>query len=302
AQRDPRLHRRPRRRRRRLARLLRRRELALRHLPRPLRRRGRRPPPADPLRAGRHPHHLVHPRPHRRDLPRPDEGRRRRRPRDRPPRLFPREPAGDDRRAGAGRPREVHRPRDGVGRQAAARLRRALVGALRGDRRPPPGARHRVRQLPDERRLHPLLRPGRRPLDPHRLRPARRNLDAPAGPRRGDRPRRDRRQLVPGRPAADALHQGRPELPRLRQPARHRTPVARPVRLGLPRAGLRRLPADDPPGRLRPPPGAPDAGAPDRLHREPPGGPLGDVRGGRRRLPATPPAARRSGVARGRPI
>ena len=35
-----------------------------------------------------------------------------------------------------------------------------------------------------------------------------------------DRPRRDRRQLVPGRPAADDVHQGGAEQPRLRQSAR----------------------------------------------------------------------------------
>ena len=41
-----------------------------------------------------------------------------------------------------------------------------------------------------------------------------------------DRPRRDRGQLVRGRPAADDVHQGVAQQPRLRQSARHRGDVA----------------------------------------------------------------------------
>ena len=47
-----------------------------------------------------------------------------------------------------------------------------------------------------------------------------------------------------------------PEQPRLRQPARHRADVARPVRLGLPRVRLRGVHDDDPPRRQRPAAGA----------------------------------------------
>ena len=69
---DPLRVRRRRRRRGRLARLLRRRGLARRHLARPVRRRGRRAAPAQAVRALRHEDDLVHPRPLDRDLPRAD--------------------------------------------------------------------------------------------------------------------------------------------------------------------------------------------------------------------------------------
>ncbi len=52
---------------------------------------------------------------------------------------------------------------------------------------------------------------------------------------RRDRPDRDPGLLVPRRPAADDVHQEGPEQPRLRQPARYRADLARPVRLGLSR-------------------------------------------------------------------
>ena len=101
----------------------------------------------------------------------------------------------------------------------------------------------------------------------------------------GDRPGRDPGQLVPRRPAADDVHQGQPEQPRVRQPAPHRGDVARPVRLGLPREGLRRLHVHDPPGRLRPAAGAADARAADRAHQLPRRRALGDLRRDRRGLP-----------------
>ena len=78
-----------------------------------------------------------------------------------------------------------------------------------------------------------------------------RTLDGAAGQGQGNRPRRDPGQLVPGRPAAHDVHQGGPELARLRQPRDSRTNVARPVRLGLPGNGPGRLHHDHPPGRLR---------------------------------------------------
>ena len=133
-------------------------------------------------------------------------------------------------------------------------------------------------------RLPPLLRPRRRPLDEDRLLEAARGVDEAARPRRGDRPGRDPGQLVPRRPAADDVHQGRPEQPRLRQPAAPRGDLARPVRLRLPRGGLRGLRDDDPPGRRRPPAGDPDARAADRVHLGPRRRPLGDDGRDRRRL------------------
>ena len=72
---------------------------------------------------------LVHPRPFDRDLPRADAGGRRRRPRDRHARLQPRKPGRDDAGAGGGDLRQVHRGDQQTHRQAAARLRRAVVGA-----------------------------------------------------------------------------------------------------------------------------------------------------------------------------
>ena len=136
-------------------------------------------------------------------------------------------------------------------RAASHRLRRAVVGV-------PPVTNelllergHQVRPLVDAQRLPALLRPGRRQWTKIDYTQAGRGLDEAAGARAGDRPRRDPGELVPRRPAADDVHQDQPEQPRLRQPAPPRGDVARPVRLGLPRDGLRRVDHHDPPGRLR---------------------------------------------------
>ena len=64
-------------------------------------------------------------------------------------------------------------------------------------------------------------------LERHRLFQEGRGVDASAQARQGDRPRRDRRQLVCRRPAADDVHEEGAEQPRLRQPARHRGNLAR---------------------------------------------------------------------------
>ena len=90
----------------------------------------------------------------------------------------------------------------------------------------------------------------------------------PLAARRGDRPDRDPGQLVPRRPAADDVHQDGAEQPRLRQPARHRAALARPVRLGLPRVRLRRLHDDDPSRRERPARSARHARADHRAHQQ----------------------------------
>src|SRR5437763_1441 len=93
----------------RLARLVRRRRLARRHLARHLRRRDRNAAPVEALRAQRPEDDLVHTRTLDRDVPRADEDGRRRRARDRHARLLAREPDLDDPRAGGGRPPQVHR-------------------------------------------------------------------------------------------------------------------------------------------------------------------------------------------------
>ena len=111
---------------------------------------------------------------------------------------------------------------------------------------------HQVRPLAHAPRLRAVLRASRRLLDPDRLLGADRDdWMKPLVRGRGDRPRRDPGELVPRRPAADDVHQDQPQLARLRQPAPSRGDVARPVRLGLPRAGLRRGDLHHPPGRLR---------------------------------------------------
>ena len=171
-----------------------------------------------------------------------------------------------------------------VSRPPPDRLRRALVGVLERHQRAPAQARDQVRPQPDAPRLRPVLRAGRRLVDEDRLLEEARGVDEAARPRRGDRPDRDPGELVPRRPPADDVHQGRPEQPRLRQPAAPRGDLARPVRLRLPRGGLRRLRDDDPPGRERPTAGDPDARAADRVHLGPRRRPLGDDGRDRRRL------------------
>ena len=116
------------------------------------------------------------------------------------------------------------------------------------------------------RDFRPVLRPRRRLVDEDRLLEAARRVDAAARARRGDGPDRDPGELAPGRPAADDVHQGSAEQPRLRQPPASRGAVARPVRLRLPRGGLRGLRHDRPPGCRGAPAGDPHAGAPDRAH------------------------------------
>ena len=235
------LHRRRRGRGRRLARLLRRRGLARRHLARPLRRRGRQPPPPQAVRQVRPEDDLVHPGPLDRDVPGGDEADRRRGARDRHARLLAREPDLDDAGAGGGRPDQVHRPDRGRLRPPADRLRRAVVGVLERHERAAAQARDQVRPQPDAQGLPPVLRPRRRHVDEDRLLEAAGGVDEAARPRPGDRPDRDPGELVPRRPAADDVHQGRAQQPRLRQPAAPRGDLARPVRLHLPRGGVRGL-------------------------------------------------------------
>ena len=74
-------------------------------------------------------------------FPARDRAGRRGRPRDRDPRLHPREPDRDDARAGDGRARQVHRPRRAGLGEAADRVRRAVVGVLERHERAPPRAR-----------------------------------------------------------------------------------------------------------------------------------------------------------------
>src|SRR4051794_41628323 len=112
-------------------------------------------------------------------------------------------------------------------------------------------------------------------------------MDEAAGARRGDRPHRDSRELVPRRPAADAVHQGQPEQPRVREPTRHRADVAGPGRLGVPREGVRPAPHDGPPRPLpagaRPPPARAPPPGPQNPPPRPPGDPPPD------RPPPPPP-------------
>ena len=84
-----------------------------------------------------------------------------------------------------------------------------------------------------------------------------------------DRSHRDPGELVPRRSAADDVHQEVAEQPRLRQSARHRGDVARPVRLGLSRIRLCGVPDDHSSGRLRPAARADDAGAAVSTHDRP---------------------------------
>ena len=95
-------------------------------------------------------------------FPEGDEGGGRRRPRDRHPRLQPREPDRHDPRAGDRDPRQVHRSGDQALGQAADRLCRAVVGVLAGHQRAAARARHQVRPFADAQRPPALLRAGRR--------------------------------------------------------------------------------------------------------------------------------------------
>src|SRR5205814_6036139 len=88
------------------------------------------------------------------------------------------------------------------------------------------------------------------------------------------------------RPATDAVYQKIAEQPRLRQSARHRADVARPIRLGVPRIRLRGVSYHDPSGRIRPAARVDDAGAAVSPHDQPPGRPLRHYeRDGRRFCP-----------------
>ncbi len=88
---NPLRHRRRRRRGRGLARLLWRRELALRYFPRPVCRRSRRTAAGQSVRSSRHPDHVVHSRPLDRNVSRAVQTGGRCRSRDRHARLFARE-------------------------------------------------------------------------------------------------------------------------------------------------------------------------------------------------------------------
>ena len=164
-----------------MARLLRRRGLALRHLARPVLGRGGGAAAGGAVPALRHPHHLVHPRPLRRDLPRPVPHGGRRRPRDRRARLLAREPHRDDPRAGDRGARQVHRPHREAERSPADRLRRPVVGVQPRDQRAAARARHQVRPQPDEQRLPSVLRPGGGLVDQDRLRQGRPRVDEAVG-------------------------------------------------------------------------------------------------------------------------
>ena len=92
----------------------------------------------------------------------------------------------------------------------------------------------------------------------------------PLEARQGDRPRRDRRQLVCRRPAADDVHEEGAEQPRLRQSARHRGTVARRSSTGsIARWTTRVFAFTIHPDVSRPAAGAADARAPDRAHQRP---------------------------------
>ena len=90
--------------------------------------------------------------------------------------------------------------------------------------------------------------------------------------------------LVSRRPAADDVHEGRAEQPRLRQPAASRRDVAGPVRLGLPRIRLRGLHPHDPPGRVGQGAEAPDAGEAPRAYEGAQWREVRHLRGDRRRF------------------
>ena len=226
-------------------------------------------------------------------FPRETEHGRRRRPRDRHPRLHAREPDRDDARAGDRRPRQVHRPR-------RARLRPAPDAATSrrgGSSRPSrtsscssaaSSTTTRSCTTTSCRTTSASATRGRRST----TRSGPTSGWCRPGARRGDRPDRDPGQLVPRRPASDDVHQDGAEQPRLRQPAGHRAALDGPVRLGLRRARLRRLHDDHPSRRQRAPGRARDARADHRAHQRARRGALGDVRRDRRRLRAALAAQR----------
>ncbi len=94
------------------------------------------------------------------------------------------------------------------------------------DRRAAAEVRLHLRPQPGLPGFPALLCACRRQLEPDRLHEEGRGVDASAQARQGNRPRRDRRQLVCRRPAADDVHEEEPQQPRLRQSARHRGIVA----------------------------------------------------------------------------
>ena len=196
-----------RRRRSRLAGLVRRRGLAGRHIARYVCGRGRRSSHSEHAGPAGHQGYLVHSRPLDSDLSGADEGHRRRRPRDRRSRLLPREPHRHDAGPRGGRAGLLHRPRHRPIRQAADGLRRALVGVQPRDQRAAAQEGHQVRPQPDAPRLSAILRPRRGQVDQDRLHEAAERVDETAGPRCGDGPDRDSGKLVPGRHASDDVHQ-----------------------------------------------------------------------------------------------
>ena len=106
----------------------------------------------------------------------------------------------------------------------------------------------------------------------------------PLQARQGDEAHRDPGELVPGRPAADDVHQGIAEQPRLRQPPPARADLDRPVRLGVPRVRLRGRDLHHPPRRQRPAAGPAHARADHRARQPVRRRSLGDVRRDRERL------------------
>ena len=181
----------------------------------------------------------------------------------------------------------MHRVDRAADRQEAARLRRAVVGAQ--PRHPRPAAETRIPLRPQHvpQRLHAVLRTCRRPLDQDRLLQASGDLDEAARARHRHRPDRDARELVSRRPAADDVHQEGAEQPRLRQSEASRGNLARPVRLGVPRDGVRGVPDHDPSGCRGQAAGAAHAGASLPAHERTTGRALHAAGRGRRGLRAT---------------
>ena len=179
------------------------------------------PPPAEALRQIRPEDDLVHPGPLDRDVPRGDAAGRRRRPRDRHARLLAREPDLDD---AASRRRPCSIKCIGLIEDVCGRRPTGYVAPwwefsnVTNELLLKHGIKYDHSLMHKD--FHPVLRPGRRLLDEDRLLEAAGGVDEAARPRPGDRPDRDPGELVPRRPAADDVHQGRPEQPRLRQPAR----------------------------------------------------------------------------------
>ena len=177
-------------------------------------------------------------------------------------------------------------------------LRGAVVGDERVYAASADGARHQVRPQPDAQRLRALLDADQRGVDVDRLFQAGEDVDEADEEGHHLPHRADSGKLVPRRPAAHDVHEEGAELRRLDQPARHRGVVARPVRLGISRDGLRGLHPHHPPRHLRPPADAADAGADHRPHRRPRRRDLGDLRRDRRRLHQAPAVQGRRGARR----